>query len=213
MFNIRAYRPLILISNRVFKINLRVGIIMKKFRLGIFIIFLSLLLVGCQQKLAIPDVLDTKNDVEGFVEPELSDWVQYIKPVREYMYLRTQALLKNDINILWERYPALKEHINLAEGINVEQNELESLNKGHRLVDANYDIENYERIKVKTLNENEVIILVHGSILYLADDFEESGGEFLMQLFLRRNGDNWDVVKTDEYTLPEYKEWVQQKNQ
>lgn len=213
MFNIRAYHPLILISNRVFKINLRVGIIMKKFRLGIFIILLSFFLLGCQQKIAITDDLDTKNNVEGFVEPEPSDWVQYIKPVREYMYLRTQALLKNDINILWERYPALKEHINLAEGINVEQNELESLNKGHRLVDANYDIENYERIKVKTLNENEVIILVHGSILYLADDFEESGGEFLMQLFLRRNGDNWDVVKTDEYTLPEYKEWVQQKNQ
>ncbi len=58
-----------------------------------------------------------------------------------------------------------------------------------------------------------MIVLVHGSLLYLLDDFEETGGEYLMKVFLKRNGEQWDVVKTDEYTLLEYKEWIKQKNE
>ncbi|WP_374724438.1 hypothetical protein [Calidifontibacillus erzurumensis] len=47
----------------------------------------------------------------------------------------------------------------------------------------------------------------------MLDDFEETGGEYLMKVFLKRNGEQWDVVKTDEYTLLEYKEWIKQKNE
>lgn len=129
------------------------------------------------------------------------------------MYHRTQAVINDDINILFEKYPNLKENIDPEKGINVEKNEVESLNQGFDFVDANYNIESYERIKVKEINDNEVIVLVHGSIVYLRDDFDESGGEYLIKVFLKQNDHQWTVVKTDEYTIPEYKEWLQEKNQ
>ncbi|WP_226036812.1 hypothetical protein [Aquibacillus saliphilus] len=183
---------------------------MKLFHFGSLIVVLLLSLIGCQQNLVIPNDLNSKKDIEGFAEPEPSDWVKYTKPVREYMYHRTQAVINNNINILWERYPELKENIDHEEGVNVEKNEVESLNQGFDLVDANYTIESYERIKVSAINDNEVTVLVHGSIVYLRDDFDESGGEYLMKVFLKQNDNQWTVVKTDEYTLPEYKEWLQE---
>ena len=79
------------------------------------------------------------------------------------------------------------------------------------MLDANYDIESYERIKVKTINENEAIVLVHGSIVYLRNDFDESGGEYLIKVFLEQKDKHWTVVKTDRYTQSEYKEWVNEK--
>ncbi|WP_102345944.1 hypothetical protein [Bacillus sp. Marseille-P3661] len=186
---------------------------MKTFHIWSLIVVLLLSLLGCQQNSALSDDINSKYNIEGFVEPDPSDLVKYIKPVREYMYHRTQAVINNDINILWERYPELKENIDSEKGVNVEKNEVESLNQGFGLVDANYNIESYERIKVNAINDNEVTVLVHGNIAYLRDDFDESGGEYLMKVFLIQNHNQWTVVKTDEYTLPEYKEWLQEKNQ
>jgi len=34
-----------------------------------------------------------------------------------------------------------------------------------------------------------------------------------MKVFLKQNDNQWTVVKTDEFTLPEYKEWLEEKNQ
>ncbi|MFB4166901.1 hypothetical protein [Virgibacillus sp. JSM 102003] len=186
---------------------------MKTFHFWGLMVVLLLSLLGCQQNSVLSDDLNSKKDLQGFVEPEPSDWVKYTKPVREYMYHRTQAVINNDINILWERYPELKENIDSEKGVNVEKNEVESLNHGFDLVDANYNIESYERIKVNAINDNKVTVLVHGSIVYLRDDFDESGGEYLMKVFLKQNDNQWTVEKTDEYTLPEYKEWLQEKNQ
>ncbi len=181
------------------------------YRSLLLIILLSLL--GCQQDSQISENLHSQNDIEGFVEPAPSDWVEFTKPVREYMHHRTQAVIHNDINILWGRYPELKENMDFEKGVNVEKNEVESLNQGFDLVDANYNIESYDRIKVNVINDKEVTILVHGSIVYVRDDFDESGGEYLMKVFLKQSDNQWNVVKTDEYTLPEYKEWFQDKKQ
>ena len=76
------------------------------------------------------------------------------------------------------------------------------------MIDANYDLESYERIQVKKLNDSERIVRVHGSVFYLDKESEESGGEFLIEFHLKQEGDTWDIVKTDEYTLPEYQEWI-----
>ncbi len=150
-------------------------------------------------------------DLEGFVEPEPTDWVEYSKPVREYMYYRTQAVLNNDINILWEKYPKLMKNSDQKEGVNVEKYEVESLNEGFDLLDANFNIEGYERMKVKTINENEIIVLVHGGIGYLRTDLDESGGEYLIKLYLEDKENQWTVVKTDEYLIHEYKEWLKDR--
>ncbi|WP_078553501.1 hypothetical protein [Bacillus alkalicellulosilyticus] len=185
---------------------------MKMFHFWGLIVILLLSLLGCQQNLGLADDPNSQNELEGFVEPEPSDWVDYTKPIREYMFHKTQAVIHNDINILWVRYPLLQENIDSEKGINVEKNEVESLNQGFRLVDANYNIESYDRIKVKAINDNEVVVQVHGSMVYLRDDFDESGGEYLMKIFLKQNDNQWTVVKTDEYTLSEYKEWLEEND-
>ncbi|UQZ35252.1 hypothetical protein C2I18_18040 [Paenibacillus sp. PK3_47] len=165
-------------------------------------------LAGCQQNTTQSEKRIFKAETEGFAEPESSDWVKYITPLREYMYYRTQAVVNKDTTILWGRYPDLKDNINLKQGVNAEGNEVESLNQSFDLIDANYNIESYERIKVKRINDSEAAVLMHGSIIYLGNDFDETGGEYVIEVFLEHRDNHWTVVKTDEYTLPEYKEWM-----
>jgi hypothetical protein len=184
---------------------------MKNFLLSSIFFFIAIFLAGCQQNITLSENSSVKEDMKGFNEPEPSDWVEYIKPVTEYMYFRTQAVVHNDINILWDQYHGLKDDSDLEQGINVEKYEVETLNEGFELIDANFNIESYDRIKVKSINDNEVIILVHGSISYLRDDFDESGGEYLIKLFLEHKDNKWTIVKTDEYNLPEYKEWLKNR--
>lgn len=81
------------------------------------------------------------------------------------------------------------------------------------MLDANYNIESNDRIKVKKINDNEVVVLIHGSIIYLRNDFDISGGEYLIKIFLEHKDNHWTVIKTDEYTLPEYKEWMKEETE
>ena len=181
---------------------------MKKLILGFIMIVILSTLLGCEKN---TNQTDNSNEVIDFIEPDSSDWVNFMKPVREYMYYRTQAVLNNDIETLWKKYPDLKNNIDRKQGVNAEKYEVESLNREFYFLGANYNIESYERIKVKTINENEAIVLVHGSIVYLRNDFDESGGEYLIKVFLEQKDKHWTVVKTDEYTQPEFKEWLNEK--
>lgn len=185
---------------------------MKKFLFISLIILFVFSLLGCQQNTTKRVEQNTEMDIKDFVEPEPSDWVTYSTIVNKYMYYRTQAVVNNDIHLLWNQYPDLKNSIDDKKGINVEVNEVEFLNKNFKLIDANYSIESNERIKVKTLNKEEVIVRVHGGISYLRNDFGESGGEHLLEITLKLINNQWTVVKTDEYTQSEYKEWIK-KNQ
>ncbi|SOC11412.1 hypothetical protein SAMN05880501_106149 [Ureibacillus xyleni] len=181
---------------------------MKKLLLSsVFVAFLF----GCQDPISLPEDLKSNIGKEEFVEPETSEYSTYLKPIREYMYHRTQAVLKNDINLLWEQYPDLKNNSDRKTGVNIEKYEIESLNDSFNLLDANFSIESYERIKVKKITENEVIVLVHGSISYLRKDLDESGGEYLIEVYLQKRDNQWTVIKTDEYLEHEYKEWLEEK--
>jgi hypothetical protein len=181
----------------------------KKILLSAIIFTASMSLIGCNfSQKEVVENNDIKTRTEGFLEPHSTDWVKYIQPVREYMYYRTSAVLQNDISILWERYPKLKNNMNPEIGINIEMEQVQSLNDHFHLIDANFSEEGRERIKVKEINDHEVIVLVHGGIGYLRDNFEESGGEILIKLYMERARNQWNMVKTDEYLLHEYKEWI-----
>ncbi|WP_042351643.1 hypothetical protein [Bacillus massiliigorillae] len=184
---------------------------MKKYLLISLIAILGISLAGCQQPESKTDDSKTKKVVDGFIEPAPSDWLNYSSSVIRYMYYRTQATVHNDITILWKQYPELMENIDLKNGINVEKDEVERLNQHFTLIDANFSMESHDQLKVKTLNDDEVIVRIHGGISYLRKDFGESGGELLMELYLQKKGDQWTVIKTDEYTEAEYKEWLKQQ--
>lgn len=182
---------------------------MRGLRYIVIAIAAVMLFIGFQQKFATWNDFPKKTTVEGFVEAEPSEWEKYARPVREYMYYRTQAVINNDIHILWNQYPKLKENINIEERINVEKYEVEFFNQEGKVLDANFDIEKYDRLQVKKINENEAAVLVHASLVYLADNFEEFGGERLIEIYLQRSGTSWEVVKTDEYTEEEYQKLLE----
>jgi len=76
--------------------------------------------------------------------------------------------------------------------------------------DGNIHPEYYERIKIRQSGAG-VEILVHGIELYLWNNdgniFTESGGEFKMVLLLRKEGDSWQIIQTDQVTLHEWKDF------
>lgn len=185
---------------------------MKKLMLGLVAAAILALPVSLGTR-ALADKVNgsVKADQEDFTELKPADWVKYSALIREYMYSRTQAVLNSDVQLLWDKYPDLSKNIDRGQGINAEKFEVETYNKNFSLLDANIDIESYEPIKMKIISSKEVVILVHGSITYLNKNFEESGGEYLLNVFLKQKGQRWTVVKTDEYTLPEYKEWLKTK--
>jgi hypothetical protein len=178
---------------------------MKNSLLGSILVVILFSLLGCQQNNKISEHLISKEDVKGFFELNSSDRVRFIKPVTEYMYYRTQATVNKDINLLWNKYPTLKENINQQQGINIEKFEVDFFKESFDLLDANYNIEKYEKIKAKRVNDTEVIVLVHGSIEYIKNDFQVSGGEYLIKVFLKQKDNYWTVIKTDEHTLSELK--------
>ena len=61
----------------------------------------------------------------------------------------TKAVINDDINVLWDKYPQLMKNINLNQGVNIENDEVESLNESFDMIDANYNIESNEELKWK----------------------------------------------------------------
>lgn len=179
--------------------------------LTLILIILCLFMIGCSSSKANTvnqNQVLMKTDHEGFYEPDPSEWNEYIKPVRKYLHYRTQSVLKKDIQVLWGKYPLLQNNSDQKSGINDELNDIETLNNSSNLIDANFSEESRSRINVNKINDNDSIVLVHGDIVYLSDDFDESGSEILIKLFLEQKDNEWIVVKTDEYTEAEYKEWI-----
>lgn len=171
-----------------------------------------LFVMGCSSLVRMSPTEPGARDGDlNFVEPEPSEWVIYQAILNEYFYHRTQAVIENDMDILHERYPSLSENISIEEGINIEGTEVKSYNEGLTLIDTNYNFEHYDRLKVNRVSENEAVLLVHGLNLYMTADFGESGGEFLMEVHLKKNDDHWEIIKTDEYTISEYHAWLDEK--
>lgn len=167
-------------------------------------VFLVMFLIGCQPS-AENETRSLEAADDGFVEAESSDREQFLKMVTAYLHYRTQAVLNNDIDVLWDQYPYLQEGIDRERGINAEKFEVASLNTNREWVDANFDPERYGRIRVNKTGADAAIVRMHGSILYVSRDFGESGGEYVIDIHLQKKDHAWTVVKTDEFTLPEYK--------
>lgn len=186
---------------------------MKKVYLSVLSLCL-VILMGCSTAVNMTESGRASKAMQvAFIEPEASEWVLYHNIITEYFHYRTKAVIENDINILYEQYPALSEDISLEEGINIEGSVLENYNAGLTLIDANFNLEQYDRLKVNRISEDEAVLLVHGFLLYITEDFTESGGEFLMEVYLKKHDERWTVVKTDEYTLEEYKVWLDERNE
>lgn len=143
----------------------------------------------------------------GFKEPDTTHYVDVLPIVQEYLYLRKQAVLTGSVDVLWQRFPGLKQGVDKPKGINAE----ETMLYGYRLlkpIDGNINAEYYERLKLKDMDTTPQVLL-HGMELYTFKDenghFSQSGGEFVIALYLERQNGKWTVIKTDEVTPEEFK--------
>ncbi len=143
---------------------------------------------------------------QGFAEPDPETWVMLMKPVREYLYYRKQAVISGDPQILWDRYPAMAFGRDPAHGIDNEAFMIGNF-QALKPFDGNIAPEAYDRIRVVLGEDGTAQVLVHGMELYLyvdpAGGFDESGGEFKLVLFLfSRDDQAWTVCKTVDITGP-----------
>lgn len=68
------------------------------------------------------------------------------------------------------------------------------------VVDGNVDLEHYARFQVHE-DGDTAVVLVNALEMYQGQDFNRSGGQLQLQLFLEGRSGVWTVVKTDETTL------------
>jgi len=150
------------------------------------------------------------SSASDFVEPDPETFVAFMPTVLEYFYYRKQAIITNDIETLWKQYPELRNTVNIEQGINSEEFTLKNY-QGLKPFDGNISPEHYERFKVKLTN-GEAEVLIHGMELYTFLDennnFEESGGEFKIILYLQMKNGRWVVYKTDEVTIGEWQQFA-----
>jgi len=174
------------------------GLRMKNFRVVVMISLIFLL--------ACTPAADDR--FTEFSKPDPEIYVELMPVIREYFYYRKQAVLKSEMDVLYDRYPALETDINIDQGINIEASQVHHMQS---LAPFDGDIfpEYYEKIRVWE-EEDEVQFLVHGMALYLFMNpeglFSESEGEFMMVIYAKYQGGNWQISKTDEVTLGEWKD-------
>lgn len=127
--------------------------------------------------------------------------------VYEYFHHRKLALVARDIELLWSRFPHLRTAADLGTGVNKEEWLVTNSSEARSLADVSYAIEGYDRMHA-SVSSDEAVVRVHGVEMYIASDFSTSGGEFILDLFLRYEPDQgrWSVVRTDEMTSVEYHE-------
>jgi len=139
----------------------------------------------------------------GFTTPEPGMWVEVAALLREYFYFRKQAILKQDISLLWERYPALREPYLPTRGINAERLEVDHTRP---YLDGNIAFDRDFRVR---LRGDTLQVYVHGWEEYLLPDFSITGSEFYIQLDFQRRGFRWELTRTDALTEAELHQCMQ----
>jgi hypothetical protein len=143
--------------------------------------------------------------LSDFSDPDPEIYVSLMPAIREYFYYRKQAVISGNSEELLQHYPGLSQNIDIQAGINAEEFHVKNY-QGLQPFDGNILPEYYERIIIKETPEGFEVLL-HGMELYLwrdGNNFDESGGEFKILLYLRQEDEVWTVYKTDQVTQMEW---------
>lgn len=157
---------------------------------------LALLLTGCMAKGA-PSTLPP----DGLKEVTPAQFAEFSPVVNRYFYLRKQAVIKQDVEVLFREYPELRQGADPVAGINGESQTVAQY-RTLEVIDGNVEPEHYARFQVREVGD-KAVVLVHGLEMYLRKNFDESGGGLKILLYLERREGAWTVVKSDETTLAE----------
>lgn len=174
----------------------------KNFTLTIlpFILLLSLILAGCAP---------TESPIiSGFDEPDPETYLSLAPVVWEYFHHRKAAVLSGKIDAFYVQFPNLVIDAEPLQGINAEAFYVAGL-QSFDLIDGDIFPEYYQPLRLKTMPDH-IEILTHGMELYLyrdiAGNFNQTGGEFKIILYLRPDGDDWTLFRTHQITLAQWKD-------
>lgn len=122
--------------------------------------------------------------------------------VNKYFHYRKLAIIARDPELILSQYPDLRTGTDVSKGINREGSTMVPTG-GSALLDIMYDLDRYEPLRVRHVGD-EAIVRVHGLERYVEADYSDgTAGEFTIDLYMKRVGAEWIVVKTDELTLGE----------
>jgi hypothetical protein len=139
----------------------------------------------------------------GFTAPDPQTAAEMMAAVREYLYYRKRAFISGETGEFLDRYPALREGVDAASGINDEARQVAVFRGAFTLIDGDIEPEHYERITVQR-NGASAEVIVHMLERYLRQDFSITGGESRLKLSLQQSAGTWTVVRTDALIEPEF---------
>lgn len=130
----------------------------------------------------------------------------FVAVVNKYFHYRKLAVVARDVEILWTHFPQLRTGEDLSAGVNTEGWLATRSDAGRSVIDVVYDLDRYEPIQARTTGDDSVV-RVHGLERFVQTDFTDgTAGEFIIDLYIRRVGSDWVLMRTDEMTLAEYHE-------
>ncbi len=141
------------------------------------------------------------HSVRGFVTPDPVTWREVQPVVMAYLRYRKAAVYRDDVGVLWRRYPSLATGMDPVHGINTEPLLVQSL---QGVVDAVVQV---DMLRIHRDAPDRIRVYVCGSEMYWWVDADgqliRSGGALMITLTLRRVDGTWTVVRTDEVTEAE----------
>lgn len=122
--------------------------------------------------------------------------------VEAYFDRYAGALVACDAEGFLAHYPGLATGADLSRGIN---GEVTRIQRCSGLKSLGYELERYAPMRLHG-HANWIDVTVHGLERWDYGDSVPGGGEFIVTLRLKPTAGIWEVVRTDEVTLPEYHE-------
>lgn len=170
-------------------------------RAGLFLIALLFGAVAC----AAPDPLP------GYAPASAVERASVLAVIYDYFAMRERAAVSGDATELFAAHPTLADHEDRRVGINTETFFVERVRLAKTvpawgappvIVHMSHDLEGYAPIAVY-IGAGKAIAFVHGLERFDYPNGGPSLGEIFVRFDLRRSGDSWGILRTDEQVMGE----------
>jgi hypothetical protein len=170
-------------------------------RAGLPRVALVLAVAAC----AAPDPLP------GYAPASAVEREHVVAVIYDYFGMRERAAVSGDATELFAAHPTLALHEDRRVGINTETFFVERVRLAKtlpewgappRIVRMSHELENYTPIAVY-VSADKAVAFVHGLERFDYPNGGPSLGEIFVRFDLRRSGDSWGILRTDEQVMGE----------
>jgi hypothetical protein len=147
----------------------------------------------------------------GYTRASAPERAQVLRTIEDYFAKRERAAVTGDATELFSAYPALAKNEDRRNGINTETFFVERVRSAKTLpkeiappviVRMSHELERYTPIGVY-ISADKAVAFVHGLERFDYPNGGPSLGEIFVRFDLRRSGDSWGILRTDEQVMGE----------